>query len=136
MKKAVIVGLGQNFELFKDYIFEYYEVTALMDNDKLKQGKVITFLTVMSPCDIFNVEYDVIIILSSYKNVCEQLFTQFIELGVPCEKIRFFYNDIMPEYSIKSTQSRLNNFGLLTYKFKKSFDDIFGIDFSDRKDCQ
>lgn len=90
-KKAVIFGVGRNFERRKSYYFENYEIVGFVDNNKVGQiikgwggaddGKEAV---VCSINDLNAFCYDVVIITPTYyKEMKEQL----LKFGVPEEKI-------------------------------------------------
>lgn len=61
-KKAVVFGLGNNFRMNYYVIMQHYDIIALSDNDAVKQGTCLYGLEVISPDNIRNMDYDIIIV--------------------------------------------------------------------------
>ena len=77
-EKAIIFGIGDNYQRLKDELNEKYQIVALVDNDLKKLGA--------QPIDILNkVEYDKIIIAPT---VYDEIYRQLYDFGVPLKKIR------------------------------------------------
>jgi len=86
MKKAIVFGLGYNYEKYKKLIPSYFdvEIIAITDNDINKHGIIVDGFTVIAPEKIRNIEFDIIIITPS---ACEQIINQLRETDVPLSKI-------------------------------------------------
>ena len=85
-KKTVIFGIGADFAILEDLIFETNDVCALMDNDEKKQGLMARGFKIRHPQELETIAYEDILITSSRYN--EAIKKQLVEIGVPAAQIR------------------------------------------------
>jgi len=62
MKKALIFGVGRNYEAYKKSIFSSYEIIGLADNSHSKQGTIVDNYTISDINDFSDDEMDVILV--------------------------------------------------------------------------
>lgn len=86
--KFLLFGTGEYYNRFKIW-FEKKDVAALIDNSRDKQGEYIDDILVISPQDIFQYNFDAIIILSFY---VKEMRIQLLNLGVREDKIYHFFD--------------------------------------------
>lgn len=77
-RKAVVFGIGNHFEKFKEKIYSLYDVVALIDNNYREKEGVVP---VEAVC---NLDYDEIVITTFF---WEEMYQQLIDLGVDKRKI-------------------------------------------------
>ncbi|MBO6179241.1 MAG: hypothetical protein J6O04_08710 [Selenomonadaceae bacterium] len=84
MKKALIFGVGRNYEAYKKSIFSSYEIIGLADNSHSKQGTIVDNYTISDINDFSDDEMDVILVTpTDGKEMIEQL----VNMGFETEKI-------------------------------------------------
>lgn len=87
-KRAVLFGTGKIFRIFMDICdSDKVEILAVCDNNDKVQGKVLG-IKICKPDEIFRLDYDFVIITSSY---FEEIQKQLMQLGVNESKIINFY---------------------------------------------
>lgn len=86
--KFLLFGTGEYYNRYKIW-FAKEEIIALIDNSKEKQGRYIDDILVIRPEDIFQYEFDVIVILSFYVKAMKR---QLMNLGVEESKIYHFFD--------------------------------------------
>lgn len=86
--RIIVCGCGKYYRNYKNYIFKH-EVIAIVDNNKEIQGKYVDGVEVISPDHLDNYDYEKIYICTLNSN---ELMNQLINLGVPKEKIFFFWD--------------------------------------------
>lgn len=80
MKKIIIWGTGKKARVFiKDLDFSECEISCYVDNDKEKQGTVFEGREIISPGEIKDKEYDMLIICSGFE---KEILNQCKELGI------------------------------------------------------
>ncbi|MCL2046634.1 MAG: SPASM domain-containing protein [Oscillospiraceae bacterium] len=62
MKRAVVFGLGNRWNKFKDIISNEWNIVALLDNDSKKQGMIYEGIPSFHPCMISNIDFDYVLI--------------------------------------------------------------------------
>lgn len=83
----LIFGTGTYYKIFRKWM-KQYNILAFLDNNSMIQGTEFDGYKVVSPERLDYYSYDRIYILSSFLNeICDQL----ISLGVPKEKIFYFF---------------------------------------------
>ena len=82
--KYILFGTGDYYNRYK----KWFDVVALIDNSKKKQNTVIDGHIVISPEEVLNIEYDIIVILSFY---VKQMKQQLLDLGIMENKIYHFF---------------------------------------------
>lgn len=90
MQKAILFGIGKNYENWHKELQLMYDIVGYIDNDPEKQGEEISLGSkIMHPQEILKLQYDKICILSGLPRVdmCKQL----MEYGIPFEKIDFVF---------------------------------------------
>ena len=83
----MIFGAGRAYRNLRNRVrfdLEKVEITALIDNDKSKQGKAVDDLKVYALADALKLDYDYIIVLGRYAGEMEE---QLIAEGVDRQKI-------------------------------------------------
>ena len=106
-KKAVLFGIGHNYQVHKKAIYDTYDVVALVDNNWEKIGRECQPISILS-----KIQYDVVVILPS---IYLDIWKQLREYGIPENNIVIYMKDIKKN-SIR-TSLRLNCFG-------QHFDDL------------
>ena len=86
--KFMLFGTGEYYNRYKIW-FTREDIIALIDNSKDKQGQYIDGVLVIPPEDVFQYEFDVIIILSFYVRIMK---LQLTNLGVEESKIYHFFD--------------------------------------------
>lgn len=82
--KVVIFGTGNFYQKYRKSFKNNIELTALIDNDPEKWGKVLDGIMIYPVADLDKLEYDIVFLLSaSYVDMKRQLRS----LGVPGNKI-------------------------------------------------
>jgi len=85
MEKAILFGIGENYQRRKSKLEKEYQIVALIDNNIAKQGLNSETGEIVYSIDILNkVEYDRIIITTSYPM---EINKQLLVFGIPAEKI-------------------------------------------------
>lgn len=107
MMKLLLFGTGEYYNRFRIW-FEKQSVVALIDNSKAKQGHYIDDLLVIQPEDIFQYEFDAIIILSFYVKAMRD---QLIDLGV-AEEIIYHFFDLNSLIDITSIKRKVYTYGV------------------------
>ncbi len=79
--KAIILGVGSKYEMFKHQINNDFEVVGLSDNDKSKQGSKIDGFSVLPVEEAIKLSFDVAIV-TPYKGWGDDLVEQLKLLGV------------------------------------------------------
>lgn len=92
---ALIFGTGSLFFKNKVEINNHYNILSFIDNDPKKKGGFIDGIIIHSPDEIPSLEYDVIVISSSYEG---EIYDQLQQLGVPKRKIIFLRTILGVEY--------------------------------------
>ena len=105
--KFLLFGTGEYYRRYKCW-FDKKEIVALIDNSKEKQGHSIDDIFVISPKDVFQYEFDAVIILSFYVKAMK---SQLKEIGVAESKIYHFFDlhDLIYHPSIKK---EIQSYGL------------------------
>ena len=85
--KAVVFGIGSNYEAYASYLLMKYDVIALVDNDSSKHGQRIGEGRITTPDAILALKYDTIFVMPD-KPVFYAICTQLMNMGVPLEKIK------------------------------------------------
>lgn len=100
--RIAIFGTGKLYERYKSKLRDGIEIVNLVDNDKNKIGTYIDGVKVISPEELYKVEYDYICLLSMYEY---HMRKQLIKLGISRSVIvdserweRFFVKDKYVEY--------------------------------------
>lgn len=86
--RILLFGTGTIYQRYKKE-FAPYEIVALLDNDKEKQGTILDGHTILPPEEGIKLAYDyvfILVFLSKAETIIEQLF----QLHVPREKICLF----------------------------------------------
>lgn len=85
--KIVVFGLGKIFERRKARLHSYpnVELVAYTDNNMDLWGKFIDGIEVVRPEKVLEINYDVILIMSTY---IEEIYQQLIKIGVENSKIK------------------------------------------------
>ncbi|GHV17424.1 hypothetical protein AGMMS49938_18190 [Fibrobacterales bacterium] len=88
-EKVIVWGIGENYKWFAKEIYSKFEVVALVDSDKGKQGKIIDGLQVSSPSSVLNsVKWDLILLTPKmYFDIEEEL----LKSGIDGNKIISYY---------------------------------------------
>jgi FkbM family methyltransferase len=87
-KKAVVFGIGNNWELYKVIVQEYFDVIAYVDNNYKEKGEAV------QPVDLLDrIVFDVVIIMPA---LYTDMYEQCINKGIPKEKIICFMNSAYP----------------------------------------
>ena len=86
--KFMLFGTGEYYNRYKIW-FTREDIIALIDNSKDKQGQYIDDVLVIPPEDVFQYEFDVIIILSFYVRIMK---LQLTNLGVEESRIYHFFD--------------------------------------------
>ena len=86
--KYILFGTGDYYRRFRHW-FADREVLAILDNDEKKHGTVIDGYPVISPDEITNYSYDVVVILSFYVTAMKD---QLLSLGVDADRVYHFYD--------------------------------------------
>lgn len=81
MYKAIIIGAGTKYEMFKRQINKDFEVVGIADNDKSKQGANIDGFFVLPVEEGIKLSFDVAIV-TPYKGWGDDLVEQLKSLGV------------------------------------------------------
>lgn len=86
MRKAVVFGLGKNYEYCKKSISSLYnvEVIALSDNDSNRHGETVDNVEVIAPENISTLDYDVVLITPVKY---EAIVTQLRLIGISVDNI-------------------------------------------------
>ncbi len=82
MDRLLIFGTGRAYKFFQDQIElndDECAISALLDNDEGKQGTIIDGIMVYSPQDVFQLEYNYIVVLGKY---ADEMMQQLVSLGV------------------------------------------------------
>ncbi len=87
--KIIIFGVGNYYQKRKKELatFKQMEVIAFSDNNETLWGKEVDGFQVISPDQIKNFSYDMILIMSTYR---DEIFSQLILLGIERLKISFW----------------------------------------------
>ncbi|MBQ6463056.1 MAG: FkbM family methyltransferase [Pseudobutyrivibrio sp.] len=87
MMKAIVFGVGRNFNIYIDKIANNYEVVGITDND---ESKLLKFNNGITINDIDTIEYDLIIITPvNYREIYDQL----LNIGIPNNKLMIWSNN-------------------------------------------
>lgn len=92
--KIIIFGVGEYYKKRKKYISENVEIIAFIDNNSKIWGNTIDGIKVYRPNQIFQFQYDRILLMSLKM---EEMRQQLLDMGVSSEKIWYwnlFYGDI------------------------------------------
>lgn len=130
--RILIFGGGNSFKEYYDFFTDYWkeaEICAILDNDKGKWG-VIYGISIVSPADVHQYKYDIILICSIYEDeIKKQLINEF---GVD-KKIEtrrdFFDKVIFPWYEKKYKNKKILIVGE-RFKFNlqhQLYDEFFDI---------
>lgn len=107
MYNILIFGTGNGYiNMKKNINSSIINILAFIDNNSNKIGQILEEIKIISPNEIFNYDYDYIIIASSYY---EQIESQLLELNISKNKVLNyyeFYNDVLLQYS-KDTDSKV-----------------------------
>ncbi len=82
--RVVIFGTGKKYQRLRDKIKKDLEIVVFLDNDSSKWGHKLDGVEIVSPQEIYNYEYDFIIVLSVYQT---EMITQLKSIGVSGKKI-------------------------------------------------
>lgn len=87
--KIIVFGLGKFYKNRKEQLRSYSEVelVAYTDNNIFLWGELIDGTAVVPPEKILEIDYDVILIMSTYE---EEIYQQLIKMGVGDSKIKFW----------------------------------------------
>lgn len=97
MKKVIIFGAGGLFRAFLPFIKSRYQLVAISDNDKNQHGKLIDGVGIISPSDILNLDFELIIVASMY---FDEIHEKLISLGVDNDFIVNIYDDTLIRESV------------------------------------
>lgn len=86
--KIAIFGTGNFYSIYKKW-FVNVEITAFLDNDKRKQGKLLDGVPILSPNDVLSLSVDRIYIMSHY---IQEMPMQLKRIGVEEEKIFYIFD--------------------------------------------
>lgn len=94
--RAIVFGATESAQSTYDDIRKDYEIVALTDNDKNKWEKYICGVFVVNPADIFNMEWDEVIIISV--SAMEAIKKQLLGMGIqPCKiNTRYVELNVIP----------------------------------------
>ncbi len=84
--KIVIFGTGFYYKNRKQSLGENVEITAFLDNDLNKAGKILDGVEIVSPLKIKTLQYDRILLMSKEINHAEMI-QQLTDLGVEKDEI-------------------------------------------------
>ena len=84
--RIVIFGTGLYYKNRKQSLGENAEITAFLDNDLNRAGKILDGVEIMSPLKIKTLQYDKILLMSKESNHSEMI-QQLTDLGVGKDKI-------------------------------------------------
>ena len=94
MYRCLVFGSGSAYLYRKFNInYKFVQIIAILDNDQLKWGTRLDGILIDKPNNIYNYEFDYILIASSYYIEIQQ---QLITLGIGKEKIIPFYAFVNP----------------------------------------
>lgn len=137
--KAVVFGATESARSLYREIKMKYEIVAYCDNDKNKWGKQIDDIIILSPEEIFKLQWDEVIIISlSSMNVIKR---QLLNMGVEEKRINISYVDL----GIQARKTFLQDYAKLVYKnnifgavaeagvFQGEFAKVINESFFDRK---
>ena len=91
MQKVVLFGVGLRYRQYREDLHEEFNVIALMDNDSEKIGTTVDGITVISPAQISDNDYNSIVITTSAPK-CNQMIDQLVTMGVPSDSILLYRN--------------------------------------------
>ena len=97
-KKAIVVCLGYAFYYFKHLIYSNYEVVAIVDNSKEKQGTEIDGYTVKALSSVDPFSYDTVLVTTSHDMIQEQLNSLHIDKEVIAVDRNLFPFDSFSDY--------------------------------------
>lgn len=117
----VVFGLGRFYENRKNQMLSYpdIKIVAYTDNEMNYWGKCIDGIKVISPLEVKNIDYDIILIMSTYM---EEIYWQLIGMGIARKKIKIwevFCVEVGPRvkqifYGLSSTQSKKGKILIIT----------------------
>ncbi|NLG04002.1 MAG: hypothetical protein GX567_09275 [Clostridia bacterium] len=84
MQQVIVFGTGKHWENHRRLLRLDYEVIGFMDNNKSKQGMQYQGKNIYAPEQLFEVNFDKLIVASTAKDV---ILRQLIDLGISTEKI-------------------------------------------------
>lgn len=97
MKKVIVFGAGGLFRAFLPFIKSRYQLVAISDNDKNQHGKLIDGVGIISPLDIINIDFELVIVASMY---FDEIYEKLISLGVDNDFIVNIYDDTIIRESV------------------------------------
>jgi hypothetical protein len=109
----VIFGTGSAAEKLSESLNDNVNVVCYMDNNKLKWGNKFNKKLVVNPSEIYNINYDYIIIASQFNS---DIFMQLIRCNVPTNKIFEYINFIHNMYNPFEYKMSLFERNILDYK--------------------
>ena len=84
MKRALIFGVGQNYEAYKKSIFSNYEIVGLADNSHSKQGTMVDNYAISDINNFSPDEVDVVLVTPTNG---DEMIGQLIDIGFKRENI-------------------------------------------------
>lgn len=85
--KLVVFGTGRVYRENKGKLDNADEITAFLDNDKKKQGKLLDGKMIFSPKEIKKLDYENILLMSDY---AAEMKEQLLNLGCPMDMISHY----------------------------------------------
>ncbi len=86
---VIIFGAGNYLEKYNNYIFEHFNVIAIIDNSLSKQNTDCFGFIVQSPQIINEIDYDLILVATTNIFFSGEIKKQLINMGVSLNKVRF-----------------------------------------------
>ena len=109
--KVVIFGTGLYYKNRKQSLEDKVEITAFLDNDLNKTGKVLDGAEIMLPLKIKTLQYDKILLMSKETNHAEMI-QQLTNLGVGKDEIISYaeLKSLLFEYCNSEKENVIENF--------------------------
>ena len=95
MKRAVVFGLGNRWNKYKEIIHNEWNVVALLDNDPKKQGMMYDGIPSFHPCAISQIEFDYVLITVAGIDK-DEITEQLLHYGVNESRIIVYSKQISP----------------------------------------
>lgn len=93
--RAIVFGAGNGYIFHYEYIHEFFDIIALIDNCKEKQGTICNGIKIESPDIIGECDFDYIII-TPVNEASLEIKTQLENMGIERSKLRFNGGGIAP----------------------------------------
>lgn len=117
--KFLLFGTGEYYNRYKIW-FVREDIIALIDNSKEKQRQCIDGVLVIPPEDVFQYDFDAIIILSFYVKIMK---LQLMKLGVQESRIYHFF-DLHDLFCYPAVKREVHYYGLKEWEDKNCRNNI------------